>query len=154
MKKNIFLSDQAAAFFAALNINDERQINWSNSVNSNAHSLRVMIAENLPELTTVEWNTLLGAYNGCFAPTEVERPRIASDLLDDKGVEPTEKGMASLSDEYRALVVKCSEMSLSTQYAVLYVCQCFWRNRVKLASVLNYLSGKEDELSPPTAQSR
>ena len=104
---------------------------WSFAVNrqfdlaaARAAKLRWLAEQLLPDLSDQEWQLVLNAYAGT-ARDELEpqgRYRIASDVMDDHGIEILD----GCEPEFQAAIRKLAGLSQAQQFAVAQFINWFW----------------------------
>lgn len=141
MKKSVFLSESTVDFLSivAKNNADLDVIQWSGGINGSIYALKTIISESIPDLTDDQWNMLLNVYNGSFEPAfSPVALNVAGCMMDNVG-EISIENLRKKDAEYADLVEKVHNMTAAEQYSILFICQSFWANNIKLQDVLEKL---------------
>ncbi len=121
-KTSVYLSDQT------LNImeksrdkrNPDSAVAWSNIVNRSITICDFLFREHLPDFSASEWQAILNAYAGTIGNIEHPKYRVASDLMDDRG-------LVDVNDHPESeLVKRIHSMSQVEQFAILMFNEIFW----------------------------
>ena len=146
MKKSVFLSESTVDFLSivAKNNADLDVIQWSGGINGSIYALKTIISESIPDLTDDQWNMLLeyaavNVHNGSFEPAfSPVALNVAGCMMDNVG-EISIENLRKKDAEYADLVEKVHNMTAAEQYSILFICQSFWANNIKLQDVLEKL---------------
>ena len=124
----IYLSGRTCAWITDTTAKPDfgEKARWSVAVNATVDQFRYLIRNSLPDLSRDEWTIILNVYAGCYFPAHAIPARIASDMLDNVGVDSIED---ITNEDYKALAIKVYGMTQIEQFAILYFVQIFFANK-------------------------
>lgn len=123
-KVGVYLTERSQEVITGL-ARDEGGPSTSGVINAVLERYRWVCKSTLPDLTTLEWETLLNVYTGCEMSSYSPPYRVASDMMDDRG-EVDLAVLAETDPDYAELVRKVHAMTQAEQLAIIDFCQRFW----------------------------
>ena len=127
-RKVFYISERTADWITSTTakLDFGEKARWSVAVNATVDQFRYLLRESLPDLDIEEWTIILNVYAGCYFPAHGIPARIASDMLDNVGVDSIED---ITNEDYKALAIKVYGMTQIEQFAILYFVQIFFANK-------------------------
>lgn len=123
-KKSVLLTDHTVAIMQACTDkrNPDNSIAWSNLINRSIIVNDFLFRESLPDFSVEEWQAILNTYTGCYGILEHPPFRVASDMMDNRG-------LINVDDHPDTeLVIRIHAMSQAEQFAILSFVERFWCN--------------------------
>jgi len=142
IKKSVFLSDQSEAIIRKMSRDDDHP-QWSGIINQTLSAADWVFRQSLPDFTPEEWQAILNTYAGTCDTLQCHPYRVASDMMDDRGLIDVEDHPES------ELVKRIHGMTQAEQFAILTFVQIFWSNNwndaADFSEVIATISGAHHE---------
>ena len=127
IKKSVRLVDETIEVCKALTITGG--VNWSGSINAMAEQYKIMIADNMPELSENEKNAFRCVFNGYMPSTSVDQEIRLLSWHISEGYQYDEQVRGFLGSDEAAmnLINRVKSWSHSQCLSVIYTTRAFWK---------------------------